>query len=104
MAYACPAWEFAADAYLLKLQHLQNRVLCTTENFPRCTSVHDLCMAFNLLYVYNYIKKKLCRQQAGVIQNHGNEHICSIGQGKARHGKYKRLKLCGGLAYDRSSD
>jgi hypothetical protein len=27
MTYACPAWEFAADNDLLKLQHLQNKVL-----------------------------------------------------------------------------
>jgi hypothetical protein len=25
MTYACPAWEFAAESYLLKLQRLQNR-------------------------------------------------------------------------------
>jgi hypothetical protein len=29
MTYACPAWEFAADTYLLKLQRLQNKVLRT---------------------------------------------------------------------------
>jgi hypothetical protein len=23
MTYACPAWDFAADSHLLKLQHLQ---------------------------------------------------------------------------------
>jgi hypothetical protein len=27
MTYACPTWEYAADAHLLKLQRLQNRVL-----------------------------------------------------------------------------
>jgi hypothetical protein len=47
---------------------------------------------------------KLCRQQAKVIQNHENEHVRSIGQGEARHRKYKRLILDGGLAYDRFSD
>jgi hypothetical protein len=30
--------------------------------------------------------------------------IRGIGQGEARHKKYKRLKLGGGQAYDRSSD
>jgi hypothetical protein len=34
MTYACPAWEFVADTYLLKLQHVQNKVLCTIDNFP----------------------------------------------------------------------
>jgi hypothetical protein len=59
--------------------------------------------AFNLPYVYDYITK-LCRQQVEVIQNHENEHVCSIGQGEARNRKYKRLMLGGGQAYDCSSD
>jgi len=32
LTYACPAWEFAADSYLSKLQQLQNKVLRTTGN------------------------------------------------------------------------
>jgi hypothetical protein len=60
-------------------------------------------MDFDLPYVYDYITK-LCRQQAEVIQNHENEHVRGTGQGEARHGKYKRLELGGGQAYDRSSD
>jgi hypothetical protein len=51
-------------------------------------------MAFNLP----------CGRQAEVIQNHENEHFCSIGQGEARHRKYERLKVGGGEAYDHSSD
>jgi hypothetical protein len=47
MTYACPAWEFATDNHLLKLQRLQNKVLRTIGNFPRCTQVRDLHMAFN---------------------------------------------------------
>jgi hypothetical protein len=47
---------------------------------------------------------KLCRQLAEVIQNRENEHVRGIGQSKARHRKYKRLKLGGGQAYDGSSD
>jgi hypothetical protein len=50
--------------------------------------------AFNSPYVYDYITK-LCRQRAEVIQNHVNEHVRGIGQGEARHRKYKRLKLGG---------
>jgi hypothetical protein len=42
--------------------------------------------------------------QATGIQNHENENVRNIGQGEARHRKYKRLKLGGGQAYDRSSD
>jgi hypothetical protein len=31
-----------------------------------------------------------------------NPNVCAIGQGEARHRKYKRLKLSGGQAYDHS--
>jgi hypothetical protein len=57
--YACPAWELAADTYLLKLQRLQNKVLHTIGNFPRCKPICDMHAAFNLPYVYDYITK-LC--------------------------------------------
>jgi hypothetical protein len=59
--------------------------------------------AFHMPYVYDYIIKS-CRQQADVIQNHENEHVRYIGQGEARHRKYKRLKLGGGHMYGCSSD
>jgi hypothetical protein len=32
MTYVCPAWEFAAETHLLKLQRLQNRVLRSNGN------------------------------------------------------------------------
>jgi hypothetical protein len=60
-------------------------------------------VTFKLLYIYDLITK-LCRQQAEVIQNHANPNVHNIGQGEAQHRKYRRLKLCGGQAYDRSSD
>jgi hypothetical protein len=47
---------------------------------------------------------KLCGQKAEFIQNHENEHVRSVGQGEARHVKYKRFKLGGGQAWDCSSD
>jgi hypothetical protein len=95
MTYACPAWELAADTYLLKLQRPQNKAHRNIGTFPKFISVRDLHTVFNLPYVYDFITK-LCRQQAEAIQNHENEHVLSIGQGKARHRKYKRLKLGGG--------
>jgi hypothetical protein len=103
MNYACLAWEFAAECHLLKLQRLQNKVLHTIGNFPRRTSVRDVYVAFQIPYVYEYITK-LCRQQTEVAQNHENENVRYIGQGEARHRKYKRLKLGGGHVYDCSSD
>jgi hypothetical protein len=99
MIYACPAWELSADTYLLKI------AAPTKQGSPHHWkfSGRDLHTAFSLPYVYVYITK-LCRQQAEVIQNRENEHVHSIGQGEVRHGKYKRLKLGGGEAYDRSRD
>jgi hypothetical protein len=81
MTYACPAWEFAADKHLLKLQRLRN-----IGNFPRSTSVRDFHLAFKFLYIYDYITK-LCSQQAEVLQNHENANVRNIGQGEPRHRK-----------------
>jgi hypothetical protein len=103
MTYACPAWEFPAEYHLLKLQRLQNKVLRTIGNFPKRTSVHDMHVAFQIPYVYDYITKS-CRQQAEVIQNHENAIVRYIGQGEALHRRYKRLELGGGHVYDCSSD
>jgi hypothetical protein len=100
MTYAFPAWEFAAESHLLKLQRLQNKVLRTIGTFPRRISVRDMHVAFQIPYVYDFITKT-CRQQAEVIQNH--ENVRCIGQGEARHRKYKRLKLGGGHVFGCSS-
>jgi hypothetical protein len=77
MTYARPAWEFAADTHLMKLQRLQNKVLRTIGNLPRRTPVRDLHIAFKISYVYD--NTKLFRRQAEVIQNHDNENVRNIG-------------------------
>jgi hypothetical protein len=87
----------------MKLQRLQNKVLRTIGNLPMRTLVRELHMAVSIPYIYDYITK-LSRQQAVVIQNHENVTVRNIGQGEARHRKYKRLKLGGGQAYDCSND
>jgi hypothetical protein len=53
-------------------------------------------------YVYDYVTK-LCSTQAEAILNGVNPNVHGIGQGEARHRKYKRLKLGGGQAYERSA-
>jgi hypothetical protein len=103
MTYFWLAWEFAADTLILKLQSLQNKVLRTIGKFPKHTPVREAHMAFQVPYIYVYVRK-LCRQQADVIQNHENGNIRDIGKGEARHRKYKGLKLGGSQAYDRSSE
>jgi hypothetical protein len=72
-----PAWEFAAESHLLKLQRLQNKVPRTIGNFPMPTSVRDMNVAFQIPYVYDYITNS-CRQQAEVIQNHENENVRNL--------------------------
>jgi hypothetical protein len=62
MTYASPAWEFAANTHLLKLQRLQNKVLRTIGNFARRTPVRELHKAFNIptstIILQNYADNK----------------------------------------------
>jgi hypothetical protein len=79
MTYACPAWKFAADTYLPKLQSLQNKVLRTIGKFPSSTPVHELHMVFQVPYIYDYTTK-LFKQQADVIKNYENANVRYIGK------------------------
>jgi hypothetical protein len=72
MTKACPFWDFAADTHLIKLQHLENKVLRTTGNFPSRIQVRELKMGFHLPYMHDYMTK-LCRREAEVILNHDNK-------------------------------
>jgi hypothetical protein len=83
MTYACAVLKFGTETYLLKLQRLQNKVLRTTSNLRRCTSVRDMHVAFQIPYVYDYITK-LCRRQAEIIHNHEIENVRNIWQGEPR--------------------
>jgi len=96
--YACPAWEFALDTYLLRLQRLIIQALRIIGNFPRHTPIFELQVAFKIPYVYGFVTK-LCRQQAEVIQNQVTKNVCYTGQGEAQHRKCKRFTLRGGRAY-----
>jgi hypothetical protein len=102
MTYVCPTWKFAEDTHLMKLQHLQNRVLHPIGNLDRRTLGRDLHLAFKIPYVYDYITK-LCRRQAEVILNYENPNVRAIGQGETRHRKHKRFELGGGQVYNRLS-
>jgi hypothetical protein len=86
ITYACLTWEYAADAHLLKLQRLQNRIFRYIINLDKCTPVRELHVAFKIPYVYDYITK-LCRTQTELILNHVNPNVRGIGQGEARHRK-----------------
>jgi hypothetical protein len=55
ITYACPAWEFAVENHLLKLQLVQNKVLRTIGNLQRCTWAPYMHVAFQIPYVYDYI-------------------------------------------------
>jgi hypothetical protein len=84
------------------LQRLKNKVHRTIVNILRCTLAHDMHVAFHIPYIYDYITN-LCRRQAEIIHNRGNEIVHNIGQGEIPHRKHKRLKLGEGYLYDRSS-
>jgi hypothetical protein len=85
MTYDCPTWVLAVDTHLMKLQRLQNKVLRTLGAYR---SAIFTWLSTCLAYAYAYMTK-LCRQQAQVVLNHGNENIRNIGQGEARHRKCK---------------
>jgi hypothetical protein len=70
---------------------------------PRSTPVSDLHMTFNLLYVYDYITDYAGNKQKSYKVKR-TYTFTGVGQGEARHRKYKRLELGGGQAYDHSSD
>jgi hypothetical protein len=103
ITYACPILEFATVTYLLKFQRLQNNFLRTLGKFPKFTPTRELHVVFKISYVYDFITN-VCGQQAEVIQNHENANVCNIRHGRTMQTMYKRLKLGGGQAYDRSSD
>jgi hypothetical protein len=99
MTYASPTWAYVADAHLMKLQRLENKVFRTIGNLDRCTPVRGFHVVFKLPYV-----TKSCKTQAEVIMNDVDPNIRGIGQGEARRRKYKRLRLGGAQTYDRSAD
>jgi hypothetical protein len=78
MTYACPTWEYTAEAHLLKLQRLQNKVLRAVGNLNRCTPVSELHVAFKIPYVYDYITE-LYSTQAEVILMHVNPDVHGSG-------------------------
>jgi hypothetical protein len=71
------------------LQRLQNKVLSTIGNLPRCTLVRDMHVAFQIPYVYDYIIK-LCSRQAEIIHNYENENVRKA---KPHTENIKRLNL-----------
>jgi hypothetical protein len=78
-------------------------MLFAMRNLDRLTPVRELQVAFKVPYVRDYITK-LCRTQAEVILNHEHPNVRRIGQGEARHRKYKRLKLGTCQAFKCSAD
>jgi hypothetical protein len=59
MTSACPAWEFVAESYILKLRHLQSKVFCTIDNLPRCTPIYGVHVVFKILYLHDFVPE-LC--------------------------------------------
>jgi hypothetical protein len=57
MTYACPAWELATDAYLLKLQRLKTRFSAQLEIFQSAYRSAIFHTAFNRPYAHDYTTK-----------------------------------------------
>jgi hypothetical protein len=72
-------WEFAANRPHFEIAAFENKAI---GKFPRCTSFHELHVAFQVPYVFDYVTK-LCRQQADVIKDHENANGPDIGKGEA---------------------
>jgi hypothetical protein len=51
-----------------------------------------------------WFSNKIMQAATEVVQNYHNPNVRNIGQGEAQRRKYKRIKLGGGQAYNRSSD
>jgi hypothetical protein len=103
MTYVFLAREFTADDPILKLQRLQNSLFLATGNLDGCTPVPELYVAFKISCGYDYVTK-LWRTPRELILYRVNPNLGGIGQGEARHKNHKRLKYCGGQAYDRLVD
>jgi hypothetical protein len=52
MVYACPTWDYVADAHVLELQRLQDRVHHDTGNFDGHTQVREMHVALEIPYFY----------------------------------------------------
>jgi hypothetical protein len=55
MTYASPAWGFAANAHLLKLQRLQNKVLRAIGNFPRKHTGPKTALSLSIFHTFTII-------------------------------------------------
>jgi hypothetical protein len=56
MTYACPAWEFAADTNVMKLQRLQNKGFRTFGKFPKNVPIRDTHTSFEIPNVYRIMQ------------------------------------------------
>jgi hypothetical protein len=63
MTYACPTWEYAADALFLKLQRLRNRALRAIGNLDRWTPVRKLHVVSKIQRVFDCINYAGHRQK-----------------------------------------
>jgi hypothetical protein len=73
--YASPAWEFAVNTYLLKLQRLQTKVLSTIGNYRYCKRLSKFLLFTIILQNYEGNKQKLykiMKMQISSIQGKEN--------------------------------
>jgi len=73
--------------YKLENTCCSGKVLCTIDNFRRCTLTCELHVVFNIPYVW---LTQLCSSKWNAY-SHLTATVHNIGQDKAVHRKYKRL-------------
>jgi hypothetical protein len=93
MTYACPAWEFAADTHILRMQSLKNKMLRIIRIFPRRRPTRESHVAFEILHVCDFITK-LSRQQAEVMRIRENEIVRNIGLANQHPAEEVRAETC----------
>ena len=58
LTFVSPAWEIFSGTHSLKLQGLEDKVLLTTDKFPRRTHIRKLHVAFRIPCFNNFIKNR----------------------------------------------
>jgi len=58
LTFASPAWKIVSGTHSLKMKGLEDKVLLTTDKFPRRTQIRKLHVAFRIPCFNNFIKNR----------------------------------------------
>jgi hypothetical protein len=89
VTYASPAWDYAAESYVHKLQTFQNKVLTIITKLPRVTPIDTLHEQTGMPLIKNYIKGLDSRLYLKSASSY-NCQIQELGQYDPNNDKYHR--------------